>query len=106
MHLQFSAVLQSEEHISEDLHNPSKQSLEVTYASFTSVQENCLHTKKTHLVLPIPFTACPEFVSDLGKPGLKGWHNIINSSILRMNGNIKRLSLHMNQMVRQVGLCS
>jgi len=78
VHLQFSAVLQSEEHISEDLHNPSKQSLEVTYASFTSVQENCLHTKKTHLVLPIPFTACPEFVSDLGKPGLKGWHNIIN----------------------------
>ena len=77
MHLQFFAVLQSEEHISEDLHNPSKQSLEVTYASLTSVQENCLHTKKTHLVLPIPFTACPEFVSDLGEPGLKGWHNTI-----------------------------
>lgn len=63
--LKFSAVLQSEEHIPEDLCNPSKQSLEVTYSSFTSVQENCLHTKKTHLVLPIPFTACPEFVSDL-----------------------------------------
>ena len=123
VHLQFSAVLQSEEHISEELQNPSKQSLEVTYTSFTSVQENCLHTKKTHLVLPIPFTACPEFVSDLGKPGLKGWHNIINLRkkvhfrrvcfnystcviFLRMNGNIKRLSLRMNQMVRQVGLCS
>ena len=69
--LQFSAVLQSEEHIPEDLHDPAKQSLEVSYSSFTSVQENCLHTKKTHLVLPIPFTACPEFVSDLGKPDLK-----------------------------------
>ena len=74
----FSAVLQSEEHIPEDLHNPSKQSLEVTYSSFTSVQENCLHTKKTHLVLPIPFTACPEFVSDLGKSCLKEWHYLIN----------------------------
>lgn len=73
VHLQFSAVLQSEEHIPKDFCSPSKQSLEVTYSSFTSVQENCLHTKKTHLVLPIPFTACPEFVSDLGKPGLKEW---------------------------------
>ena len=78
MHLQFSAVLQSEEHIPEDLRNPSKQSLEVTYSSFASVQENCLHTKKTHLVLPIPFTACPEFVSDLGKSGLNEWQYIIN----------------------------
>lgn len=68
--LQFSAVLQSEEHIPADSRNPLKQSPEVTYSSFTSVQENCLHTKKTHLVLPIPFTACPEFESDLGKPGL------------------------------------
>jgi len=63
--LKFSVVLQSEEHIPEDYRNPSKQSSEVTYSSFTSVHENCLHTKKTHLVLPIPFTACPEFVSDL-----------------------------------------
>jgi len=70
VHLQFSAVLQSEEHIPEDLRSPSKQSVEVTYSSFTSVQENCLHTKKTHMVLPIPFTACPEFVSDLGKSGV------------------------------------
>lgn len=76
VHLQFSAVLQSEEHIPEDLCNPSKQSLEVTYSSFTSVQENCLHTKKTHLVLPIPFTACPEFVSDIGKLCLNEWHYI------------------------------
>ncbi|KAJ7376593.1 Golgi membrane exchange factor (Ric1p-Rgp1p) subunit [Desmophyllum pertusum] len=63
--LKFSVVLQSEEHIPENSRNPSKSSSEVTYSSFTSVQENCLHTKKTHLVLPIPFTACPEFVSDL-----------------------------------------
>lgn len=63
--LKFSVVLQSEEHIPEDSRNPSKQSSEVTYSSFTSIQESCLHTKKTHLVLPIPFTACPEFVSDL-----------------------------------------
>ena len=68
--LQFSAVLQSEEHIPVDSRNPLKQSPEVTYSSFTSVQENCLHTKKTHLVLPIPFIACPEFESDLGKPEL------------------------------------
>ena len=78
VHLQFSAVLQSEEHIPEDLRNPSKQSVEVTYSSFTSVQENCLHTKKTHLVLPIPFTVCPEFVSDLGKSGLNKWQCTIN----------------------------
>lgn len=61
-------VLQSEEHIPEDSRNPSRpESSDVTYSSFTSIQESCLHTKKTHLVLPIPFTACPEFVSDLGK---------------------------------------
>ncbi|CAH3160014.1 unnamed protein product [Porites lobata] len=62
----FSVVLQSEEHIPEDSRNPSRpESSDVTYSSFTSIQESCLHTKKTHLVLPIPFTACPEFVSDL-----------------------------------------
>lgn len=63
--LKFSVVLQSEELIPENSRNPSKQSSDVTYSSFTSVQENCLHTKKTHLVLPIPYTACPEFISDL-----------------------------------------
>lgn len=63
---QFSVVLQSEEHIPEDFRNPAKQTPEVTYSSFTSVSENCLHTEKTHLVLPIPYTVCPEFASDLG----------------------------------------
>lgn len=63
--LKFSVVLQSEEHIPEDFRNPAKQTPEVTYSSFTSVSENCLHTKKTHLVLPIPYTVCPEFASDL-----------------------------------------
>ncbi|XP_067056955.1 RAB6A-GEF complex partner protein 2-like [Acropora muricata] len=63
--LKFSVVLQSEEQIPEDLCNSSKHSSGVTYSSFTSVSEHCLHTKKTHLVLPIPVTVCPEFVSDI-----------------------------------------
>ena len=65
--LQYSVVLQSEEHIPDDCRNPAKQPYAVICSSYSSVQENCLHTKKTHVVLPIPFAACPEFVSDLGK---------------------------------------
>lgn len=63
--LKFSVVLQSEEHIPEDFRNSSKHTSGVTYSSFTSVSEHCLHTKKTHLVLPIPYSVCPEFVSHI-----------------------------------------
>lgn len=65
--LQFTVTLQSEEHIPEECRPLNHKSLDVTHTSHCSYQEHCLHTKKTHIVLPVPITATPEFVSDLGK---------------------------------------
>lgn len=64
---QYRVVLQSEETIVPEYRHPSKQSSGVTHTSHSTVHENCLHTKKTHVVLPIPISASPEFTSELGK---------------------------------------
>ena len=49
----------------------------MTHTSHCSYQEHCLHTKKTHIVLPVPITATPEFVSDLGKISFINVHQMI-----------------------------
>ncbi|EDO31658.1 predicted protein [Nematostella vectensis] len=63
--LKYTVTLQSEEHIPEECQTGSSKTSPVTYSSYGSVQESCLHTKKSHLILPVSITVCPEFVSDL-----------------------------------------
>jgi len=65
--IQFTVTLQSEEFIPEECRPPNSKSSGVTHLSHCTFQEYCLHTKKTHIVLPVPITATPEFASDLGE---------------------------------------
>ncbi|XP_031548816.1 RAB6A-GEF complex partner protein 2-like [Actinia tenebrosa] len=63
--VKYTVTLQSEEHIPEEYRPPHCKNSGAIYTSYCSVQEYCLHAKKTHLVLPVPVTVCPEFESDL-----------------------------------------
>jgi hypothetical protein len=62
---QFSVTLQSEEQISEECRKKPSQGTAVT--SYVKHQEMCLHTDKTHINIPIPLTATPCFITDIGK---------------------------------------
>ncbi len=62
--LQYSVTLQSEEIVSETCRKKSSQG--VTVNSYCKHNEFCLHTKKTHICLPIPLTATPGFITDVG----------------------------------------
>ena len=65
---QYTVLLQSEEHIPKECRQPSKSgSSSVTHTSHGSIQENCVSSKKTHIVLPIPMTSTPGFSSELSK---------------------------------------
>lgn len=62
--LQYSVTLQSEEEISEDYR--AKNSHGSVVSSYSKHHEFCLHTKKTHISVPIPLTASPGFSTDIG----------------------------------------
>ncbi|XP_077988860.1 RAB6A-GEF complex partner protein 2-like [Glandiceps talaboti] len=61
--LQFSVSLQSEENISEECRRKPSQILAVS--THSKHQEFCLHTKKTHIQLPIPLHITPGFITDI-----------------------------------------
>ena len=62
--LQYSVTLQSDEHISEECRKRVSQGSAVT--SYVRHQETCLHTLKSHFSLPVPLTATPGFITDIG----------------------------------------
>ena len=62
---QFSVTLQSEEQISEECRRKPGQGSAIT--SYVKHQEMCLHTVRTHVNLPIPLTATPAFMTDIGE---------------------------------------
>jgi len=61
--VQFSVTLQSEEQIDELCRK--KPSHGTTVTSYSKHCEFCLHTRKTHISVPIPLTATPGFNTDL-----------------------------------------
>ena len=61
---QYSVTLQSEEIISDVCRKKSSQG--TTVNSYCKHHEFCLHTKKTHISLPVPLTATPGFITDVG----------------------------------------
>lgn len=57
-------TLQSEEQISEECRRKPSQGTAVT--SYVRHQEMCVHTDRTHINIPIPLTATPGFITDIG----------------------------------------
>lgn len=60
---QYSVTLQSEETISEECRKKAGQGSAVT--SYVRHQETCLHTLKSHFIVPVPLTATPGFITDI-----------------------------------------
>ena len=70
---QFTVTLQSEEQVAAEwCREPGRAA---TLTSYGKSHEFCLHTRKTHVSLPIPLTATPAFVTDMGEgvAGVRGW---------------------------------
>lgn len=61
--VQFSASLLSEEQISEECRKKLNQT--PTTITYCKHQDFCLHTRKTHISLPIPLSASPGFLTDI-----------------------------------------
>ncbi|XP_072167044.1 RAB6A-GEF complex partner protein 2-like [Diadema setosum] len=61
--LQYSVVLQCEEHISEECRRRQQQS--GTLSSHSRHQEFCLHLRHSHMLLPIPLHVTPAFITDI-----------------------------------------
>lgn len=61
--VQFSVTLQSEEVIAEGCRRKSHQTS--TVISYSKVHEFCLYSQHTHIVLPIPLTVTPAFITDV-----------------------------------------
>ncbi|XP_022105233.1 RAB6A-GEF complex partner protein 2-like isoform X2 [Acanthaster planci] len=61
--IQYSVVLQSEEHIAEECRRKPHQG--VSMSSHGRHQEFCLHMSKSHMVLPIPLHVTPGFITDI-----------------------------------------
>ena len=69
---QFTVTLQSEEQVAAEwCREPGRAA---TLTSYGKSHEFCLHTRKTHVSLPIPLTATPAFVTDMGEgvAGVRG----------------------------------
>ena len=62
---QYSVTLQTEEQIAEECRKKPSQGSFVT--CYVKHQEMCLHTDETHFCIPIPLTATPGFITDIGK---------------------------------------
>ena len=62
---QFSVTLQSEEQIAEECRR--KVGHGSSYTSYVKHQDMCLHTEKTHINVPIPLSATPGFMTEIGK---------------------------------------
>ncbi|XP_033633824.1 RAB6A-GEF complex partner protein 2-like [Asterias rubens] len=61
--VQYSVVLQCEEHIAEECRRKPHQG--VSMSSHGRHQEFCLHMSKSHMVLPIPLHVTPGFITDI-----------------------------------------
>ncbi|XP_035666697.1 RAB6A-GEF complex partner protein 2-like isoform X1 [Branchiostoma floridae] len=61
--MQFTVTLQSEEHIAEECRRKPSQA--VATMSFSRHHEFCLHTQRGHMILPIPLSATPSFMTDI-----------------------------------------
>ena len=61
---QYSVTLQSEEQIAEECRRKASQGVAVT--SYVKHQEICLHTLKSSVNIPLPLTAAPGFITDIG----------------------------------------
>jgi len=62
---QYSVTLQSEETISEECRKKTAQGSAVT--SYVRSQDMCLQTLKSHFSVPVPLTATPGFITDIGR---------------------------------------
>lgn len=63
-YFQYSVTLQSEETISEECRKKTAQGSSIT--SYVRSQDMCLHTLKSHFNVPVPLTATPGFITDIG----------------------------------------
>ena len=63
--MQFSVTLQSEEHISEECRQKVCSGTMIT--SYIKHEEMCLNVLQTHVNLPIPLSATPTFMTDIGE---------------------------------------
>ena len=61
---QFCVTLQSEETVSEECRKKGGQGSSLT--SYVRHQDMCLHTLKSHFSVPVPLTATPGFITDIG----------------------------------------